>query len=110
MEKNNVLLMSFILGFVYTVYIVSYFLGIGSTSVTGALATNLVTPHMLFMVMAVTFNGLGYYKNNRRFALAGAILYAVSIFLFKSYFMFVIIQMVLSFVGYSQLRINSVDK
>lgn len=107
MEKNRLLLVSFILGLVYALYIVSYFLGIGATNVTGALASTLVTPHMVFIVLAVIFNGLGYFKNKRGFALAGAVLYAVSILLFMWYFMFVIIQMILSFVGFVQLGKNS---
>jgi len=109
MKKNQLLFISFILGLVYALYIVSYFLGIGAASVSGALATALVTPHMLFVVLAVIFNGLGYFKNKRSFALLGAIFYAISIFLFMYYFMFVILQTILSFIGVFQLSKNKIE-
>ena len=38
------------------------------------------------------------------FALVGAILYAVTLVLFIPYFMFVIVEMILSFVGFAQLK------
>ena len=40
----------------------------------------------------------------RGFALTGAILYAVSMVLFPMYFFFVIVQMILSFVGFAKLK------
>lgn len=44
----------------------------------------------------------------RGFALAGAILYAVATILFIPYFMFVIVQMILSFVGFAKLKKDTV--
>jgi len=38
----------------------------------------------------------------RGFALAGAILYSVAMVLFPMYFMFVIIEVILSFIGYAR--------
>ena len=46
----------------------------------------------------------------RGFALAGAILYAVATILFIPYFMFVIVQMILSFVGFAKLKKDTVKK
>lgn len=51
----------------------------------------------------VFFYGLGYFNSKKRFALTGAILYAVAMVLFIPYFIFVIIQMILSFIGFSKL-------
>lgn len=42
--------------------------------------------------------------NKRGFALTGAILYTVALVLFPVYFMFVIVQMVLSYVGFAKLK------
>ena len=69
-----------------------------------AIATALVTPHMICTVLAVIFNGLGLFMNKRGFALTGAILYAVAIVMFIPYFMFIIIQMILSFVGFAKMK------
>lgn len=103
MKRNKLLLTSFILGTLYAVYLLAYFGGVGSSSLSGALATALVMPHMICVVLAVIFNGLGYFKSKKGFALTGAILYAVAMVLFLPYFIFVIIQMILSFIGFSKL-------
>lgn len=106
---NKCLLVSFILGVIYAIYIVAYFGGAvgdseGAEQVGAAVATALVTPHMICTVLAVIFNGLGLFMNKRGFALTGAILYAVAMVMFIPYFMFVIIQMILSFVGFAKLK------
>ncbi len=108
MKTNKLLLTSFILGALYAFYLIAYFFNVGSSSVGGAIATALVMPHMICVVLAVIFNGLGCFKNSRGFTLTGAILYAVSIVLFIPYFIFVIIQMILSFVGFSKLGKNDI--
>ena len=45
--------------------------------------------------------------SRRGFALTGAILYTVAIVLFPLYFMFVIIQVILSFVGFAKMQSHS---
>jgi len=40
----------------------------------------------------------------RGFALTGAILYTVALILFPMYFMFVIIEMILSYVGFAKMK------
>jgi hypothetical protein len=42
--------------------------------------------------------------NKRGFALTGAILYAVSMVLFIPYFFFVLVQTILSFIGFAKLK------
>lgn len=109
MKKNICLLIAFILGLIYSIYIIAYFTGAigGSSGVEqagAAIATALVMPHMVCTVLATIFNGLGCFLNKSGFALTGAILYAVAMVLFPLYFFFVIIQMILSFVGFTQLK------
>ena len=109
MKKNKCLLVSFILGLIYAIYIVAYFGGAiggseGAEQLGAGIATALVTPHMVCVVVAVIFNGLGVFLNKSGFALVGAILYTVAMVLFIPYFFFVIIQMILSFIGFSQLK------
>lgn len=108
-RKNICLLIAFILGLLYSIYIIAYFTGAiggseGAEQAGAAIATALVMPHMVCTVLATIFNGLGCFLNKSGFALTSAILYAVAMVLFPLYFFFVIIQMVLSFIGFSQVR------
>lgn len=108
-KKSKLLLVSWILGALYIVYLFAYFGGlIGSTTggeqVGSLIASTIVMPHAICAALAVLFNILGWSMNNRGFTLTGAILYAVSIVLMPLYFMFVIIQMILSFVGYAKMK------
>ncbi len=42
--------------------------------------------------------------NKHEFALTGGILYAVGMVMFIPYFFFIIVQMILSFVGYARMK------
>lgn len=110
-EKKSVcLLISGIIGLVYAIYIVMYFFNVSTSqqdtaSAIGAgIATAMVTPHMLCVVLAVIFNIIAWIGNIRWAALTGAILYAVAMIVFLIYAPFVLIEMVLSFVGYANLK------
>lgn len=111
-KLNKPLLISFVIGAAYLIYLISYFTSVlGSTSgaeqAGAALATALITPHMICILLAVIFNGVGVFFSKRGFALTGAILYSVALVLFLPYFMFVIIEIVLSFIGTGQLKKKS---
>ncbi len=109
MKKDKKLLISLIMSTAYALYLISYFFSAVSSS-SGAeqagatIATVIVTPHMVVVVIALLFNIFAYMKSAKGFAVTAAILYAVSIVLFPIYFMFVIIQMILCFVAYSSLK------
>ena len=110
-KKNVLLLISAILGILYAVYIVVYFMsGSDSASTAEAIgagtAAIIVMPHMICATLAAIFNTLGWSMNSRGFALTGAILYSVAAVLFPLYALFVVIQIVLSFVGFAQLKKN----
>lgn len=109
MKKSKLLLISWVLSALYLLYLVYYFTN-GISTLTGAeqagagIASAIVTPHAIAVLIALVFNLLGWAMNHRGFTLTGAILYAVSIALFPPYFFFVIIQMILSFVGYAKMK------
>lgn len=111
-KLNICLTISLVIGVAYAIYLVTYFTGAnvsaagnGSAQAAGAaLATALVMPHAICVFCAVLFNALGLFLRKSGFALVGAILYAVSMVLFFPYFFFVIVEMILSFVGFAQLR------
>lgn len=103
------LLISFILGCLYMLYSLIYWSSAtGSVSGTweqigAGVATALVMPHLICTAIAVIFNALGLFLNKRGFALTGAILYSVAMVLFPMYFMFVIVEMILSYIGFAKL-------
>lgn len=109
-KRSKALLISAILGTLYSLYLISYFGGgifgsKGGAELAGAaIATALVTPHMILVVLATIFNWLGYFSNKRGFALTGGILYSVGGVIFIIYIIFVIPSIVLSFVGYAKLK------
>ena len=109
-NKHVLLLISAILGVLYAIFIVTYFAGVGSgadgaaEAIGAGIATMLVMPHMICAVLAAIFNVLGWGMSSRGFSLTGAILYAVAAVLFPVYAMFVLIQMILSFIGFARLK------
>lgn len=109
-KLNIPLLISFILGALYMLYSLVYWAGaMGSMSneweqLGAGIATALVMPHLICTLIAVIFNALGLFLNKRGFALTGAILYSVAMVLFLAYFMFVIIEMILSYVGFATMK------
>lgn len=109
-KKSVLLLIAAILGLAYAIYIVVYFAGVsGNAQSTGeaigaGIATALVMPHMICTIVAVVFNILGWAMNKAGFALVAGILYAVAAVLFFAYAMFVVVQMILCFVGYAKLH------
>lgn len=108
--KSKALLISLILGGLYGIYIISYFFNGLSSASSGAeaagavVATALVAPHMILVVLAVIFNALAYFKNAKGFALTGGILYSVAGGIFILYLPFVIVSIITSFIGYSKLK------
>lgn len=109
-KKSVLLLISAIIGVLYIVYSIIYWGGTNTGTADTAealgagIATAIVFPHLICAGLAVIFNILGWAMNHRGFALTGAILYAVSMILFPLYFMFVIIEMILSFIGFARLK------
>lgn len=110
MRKSKALLISMIVGILYTLYLVSYFFnGMASSqssseAIGSTLATALVTPHMILMILAVIFNTLAYLQNRKGYALVSGILYSVAAGLFLLYAPFVILEIIFSFIGYSKLK------
>lgn len=113
MEKQKLskcLLISLIIGAIYLIYSAFYWTGTAGSGATTAeqvgsgIATVLVMPHLVFTVLAVIFNALGLFMRKRGFALTGAILYTVALVLFPVYFMFVIVEMILSYIGFAKMK------
>ena len=121
-KKSKCLLISWILGVLYALYLIGYigvlyalyligyivntnaFMTETAEAIGAGITTVIIMPHLICTVLAVTFNILGWAMNKRGFALTGAILYTVALVLMPLYFMFVMIQMILSYVGFAKLK------
>ncbi len=108
-KRSKLLLISAIIGTLYALYIIIYFSSSlnsndAAEAVGAAIATALVMPHMILVVLAVIFNWVGYGTNKRGLALTGGILYSVAGVVFLMYIFFVIPSLVLSFVGFAKLK------
>lgn len=109
-KLSKTLLISFILGVAYMLYSLAYWGGATSGTADAAeqigagIATVVVMPHLICTALAVIFNGLGLFMRKRGFALTGAILYTVALVLFPVYFMFVIVEMILSYIGFAKMK------
>ena len=108
-RRSILLLISAVIGTLYTVYLITYFMGI-STTTTGTealganLATAIVLPHIALTALAALFNWIGYLTRVRGFALTGAILYCVAAFVFFMYALFVVPEIILSFAGFIRMK------
>ena len=111
-NRSKVLFVGTLLATLYTIYLIIYFngaIGSGDTSeaIGGAIATALVTPHMLMTGLGAVFGWIGFATRKTWGALVGAILYCVAAILFIMYAFFAIPSIVLGFIGYSnQKKIN----
>lgn len=108
-KHSKTLLVSAILAFFYCSYLIGYFLGgiistDGSEQLGASIATAIVMPHLILVVLATIFNWVAYFSNKRGFALTAGILFSVGGVIFLPYIFFVIPSLVLSFVGYSKLK------
>ena len=109
MKKSKLLLVSGLLGTMYLLYLVSYFTGLTNSSnvfvsIGGHFATALVMPHMLCVGLSVIFTWVGWAQNARWGALVAGIMYSVSILLMFKYAAYVILQLILSFVAFAEMK------
>ncbi len=105
-KRSVILLITAILSTAYFIYLIAYFgnaIGgsTGDEQLGAAIATALVLPHMIVVVLGAIFCWLGYFLRKKGFALVGAILFCVALALFVWYFMFTIPLLVLGFIGYA---------
>ncbi len=108
-KRSKVLFVCSILATIYALYLIIYF-GSSMTSsdtaeaIVGAIATALVTPHMVLVSFGAIFCWLGFFLKESWGALVGAILYCVAAIVFLVYAMFCIPLIILGFVGFSKQK------
>ncbi len=113
MRKRSILLtIATVLASAYAVYLFCYFVGgtaaaSGTDAIGGAIATALVTPHAVTILIGAVFGWVGVLAKKSWAALASAILYSVATLLFLAYAMFTIPLLILGFIGYAnQKKLN----
>ena len=114
--KSKALIISSIRGVAYSLYLLFYFSGTISGDISdaevagGAIATLLVTPHIVMVILSTIFNILSVALRKVGFALTSGILYSVSGALMPIYLPFVIPMIILSFVGFAKMnKFNSTN-
>ena len=108
-NRSKILFVCALLATLYVIYLISYFTSsVGdmnsSEEIGGAIATALVTPHIVIMGLGAIFSWLGFFLRKSWGALVGAILYCVGALMFILYAVFCIPLIVLGFIGYSKLK------
>lgn len=108
---NKCLIFSIILTILYFVYSFVYWSDPNILEETSQsafdLATFLVAPHFVFVLLAALFDVFALFTRKRPLALISGIFYILSIILLPFYVLFVIVQTVLSFVAFFQLKKTS---
>ncbi len=107
--RSKILFTASALATLYSIYLLSYFVGGtmnagGAEAVGGAIATALVTPHMIMFLIGAIFGWIGFLAKKSWGALVAAILYSVGTLFFLMYAMFGVPILVLGFVGYSKQK------
>ncbi len=92
---------------VYAIYIVSYFSGIVDVNLSAAVATALVTPHMVCVAIAAIMSIVGFFGKARWAFLVCGILLIVAGVVFLTYFMMVVVQAVLAFIAYARMNLKT---
>ena len=108
-KRSKALFTANVLGALYAIYLMSHFFGSvasteGAEQVGAGIATALVMPHLVLVLLSVLFGVLGFFLRSNGFNLTSGILYCVATIAFLLYFMFTIPMIVLAFVGYSNQR------
>ncbi len=113
MRKRSILLtVATVLASAYAVYLFCYFVGgtaaaSGTDAISGAIATALVTPHAVTVLIGAVFGWVGVLVKKSWAALVAAILYSVATLLFLANAMFTIPLLILGFIGYAnQKKLN----
>lgn len=104
------LLISAIISALYLVYSLVYWTGASTSGssdaeVIGAgIATMIVLPHLIVVLLATIFNVIALFVRGRWAALTSGILYAVSMLLMPIYFFAVLVQVILCFVAFARMK------
>ncbi|MDE6150221.1 MAG: hypothetical protein K2F81_09080 [Ruminococcus sp.] len=116
-QRSKMLFVTSVLSLAYAIYIISYVVKANSDAadaaekVGSALATAMLTPHMVMMILGAIFCWLGFFLKANWGALVGAILFCVGLVFMPIYFMFSVPLLIFGFISFSnQKKINQSRK
>lgn len=107
---NVLFIISAVIGLIYTIFIISYMANTGDSGATSAeqigisIAMAMIFPHVVVVVVSVILNFVTVFTNSTVLGLLTGIFYSVSGLLMPIYILFVAAPIVLSWIGYVQLR------
>ena len=106
-QRSKCLFFAGLIGAIYAAFIVSYFSYASSEDTAGFIATALVTPHMVLVVLGAIVLLIGSFAKKTWAALTGSIAMCVGAVLFLMYAAFCLPSIVLGFIGYAnQKKLN----
>lgn len=114
--RSKALFFGTLIATLYGIYLISYFVGTMTTGsnadqLGGAIATALVTPHMVCVWLGIIFGWLGFFMKASWAALVSAIMYCVGAVIFLIYALFLVPSIILGFVGFAkQKKMNNAPK
>lgn len=91
----------------YAIYIVTYFSNASSSNLGGAIATAIVTPHMVCVAVAAVMTVIGFFCKARWAFLTAGILLVVAAVIFLTYALLVIVQAILAFIAYARMGVKA---
>ena len=91
----------------YAIYIILYFMSASATNISGAIATALVTPHMVCVAIAAIMSAIGFFSKARWAFLVCGILLVVAGVVFLTYALLVVVQAILAFIAYGRMGIKA---
>jgi hypothetical protein len=98
-------IIAFALSLVYVLYCVVYWsLVVSQAGAIGALAFNIILPHLVCTALGFVFTTLALFLGKPSWSLAAGIAYIVAIVCFPGYWWCLIIQTILSFVAFYMMR------
>ena len=108
-KRSKCLFFAALIAAAYAVYILVYFSGaVSEGDGTGFIATALVTPHMVLVVVGAIFLLIGFLAKKAWAALTGSIAMCVGAVLFLMYAAFCAPSIILGFIGYAnQKKLNA---
>lgn len=114
-KRSKFLFVCAVLAAIYIIYLIAYFSGSvtkadsAGEALGGAIATALVMPHMIVMLIGTAFAWLGVLRRAPWGACIAGVFFGIGTLLFMMYAMFSIPLLILAFVGYAkQKKMNQI--
>lgn len=104
-RKRVFTIIAFLIALAYVIYCICYWSPVLMyDGAVGALAFQLVLPHLICTVVGLVFTALALFLGKPWWDLAGGILFVVALVLFPAYWIFVVLPALFCFLGFARMR------